>query len=435
MGAKSPLQNILWLGGERVGRAALTATVLGIVARHLGPANFGRLSFALSTVAVASAFATFGLEGLVVNELIRHSEREGAVLGTAFRIRVVAGIAAALLVAVLAAAIPSFRSDASLVATVALTLLIQPVDVVDLCFQRHLESRRTVVVRLGSVMFGAVLKIALVTLNLGVAAFAWAQVCEAAVYAIALACSYRRSPHAAGGWTWDAGIAASFWRRGAPLAVAGVIVALSLRFDQLLVLGVLGAGSAGVYFAASRLTEIALFAGTATTLSLFPALAATHTDSGGAFQGRLQATFDALSALGWLVAIGFTALGSTVVGMLYGAQYAAAAPILAIQGWACVFALSAGARWQFILLAAPTSVNIYAALLSIAVQAAVALSLMPLWGAIGAAVAWLAAAVVSGFVTTLLFPSLRACALAQARGLLVPFAPSRWRSMITAFSP
>jgi hypothetical protein len=78
-------------------------------------------------------------------------------------------------------------------------------------------------------------------------------------------------------------------------------------------------------------------------------------------------------------------------------------------------------------------VNLAAALLGIASQLSLAALIVPRLGAVGIAIAWFAGSVVSGFATSFLFTSLRPCAGAQARGLLIPFAPSRWADMFRLF--
>lgn len=429
----TPLKNILWLAGERVARAALTATVLGLVARHLEPVGFGRLNFAIALVAIAIPLANLGLEGIVITEVIRQPGREGAVLGTAFRMRIAAGAVTGILLLAASALTPATRHDMASIAIISISLLFQPAEVVDLWFQRHLQSRNTVAVRLIAVSAGGLLKLGLVLANAGLLAFVWAQVAESAFFAVGLLAAYIRSPGRTGGWIWDGTIARILWRRGAPLAIAGVVVAFSLRFDQILVREWLGPSMAGIYFASSRLTEIALFAGTATTLSLFPILAASHGKSPTAFRECVQATFDILSFLGWIVAISFTLVGPWAISFVYGPTYANAAPILIWQGWACIFALSAGARWQYILLEAPTIVNLVAAIFGIATQLSIAAWLVPHFNAVGVAIAWFAGAVSSGFLTSFIIAPLRPCAAAQARGLLIPFAPSRWPAMARMF--
>lgn len=429
--ARPPLQNILWLVGERVVRGAVTATVLGVVARYLQPAGFGRLNLAIAICAVAAALANVGLEGLVVSELIRRPDRPGAVLGTAFRLRLAGGAVTALLLTGFTFALR--LDDAALITIVATGLILQPIEVVDLWFQRHLDSRRTVVARFMGVCAGATLKLWLVVRGAGLPAFAWAQVADVALIALALAWSGRASPHASGAWTWDPAIARGLWQRGAPLAFAAVLVAFALRLDQFLVRSWLGEDASGVYFAASRLTDLALFAGAAAILSLFPALADSHATSPERFRIRLQSAFDALSALGWTFALVATFGGGAIVRFLYGRMYTEAADIFALQGWACLFALSAGVRWNYILLAAPPLLNIAAALLHIVILFGLGLFLVPRLGTPGAAFALLGANFMSGFVSSWLFPPLRDCAKLQTRGLLIVFTPGRWPEMLRQF--
>jgi O-antigen/teichoic acid export membrane protein len=417
--------------GERVVRGGVTATVLGVVARYLQPAGFGRLNLAIAVAAVAASLANVGLEGLVVSELIRRPDRPGAVLGTAFRLRLIGGAVAALAVASLAAALD--LDDAPLIAIVATGLILQPIEVVDLWYQRHLDSRRTVVARFLGVCAGATIKLWLVVRGSPLSAFAWAQVADVALIALALAWSGRSSPHPTGAWTWDPEIARTLWHRGAPLALAATLVAFALRLDQFLVRTWLGEDASGIYFAASRLTDLALFAGAAATLSLFPSLADSHAASPARFRARLQSAFDALSALGWAVALFATFAGGWLVRFIYGRMYAESAEIFAVQGWACLFALNAGIRWNFILLAAPPLLNIAAAVIHMAVMFALGVILLPRLGAPGAALALLGANFASGYLSGWLFPPLRDCARLQTRALLILFTPARWPGMIRQF--
>lgn len=430
---RHPLQNVLWLVGERVLRAGITATVLGVVARHLEPAGFGRLNFAITAVTIAAALGNLSLEGLVVNELIRRPGQTGAVLGTAFRLRLIAGALTAAMLAGMAALFTA--EDASLVAVVALGLVIQPLDVIDLWFQRHLESRRTALARFVGLSAGATLKIWLVARGAGLGAFAWAQVADALFIALALAWAGWRGPHRTGTWTWDAEIARALWQRAAFMAVSTLAVNLAMRFDQLLVRQWLGENEAGLYFAATRLIEFAWFAGSAVTLSLFPALSAGLAHSTGAYHARLQAMFDALSALGWIVALGCTGLGWLVISVLYGPAYVGAIPVLVVQGWACLLALNATARWQFILLSAPAATNLGAAALHVATVLGLGLWLMPGHGILGAAFALLGANLVSGVLTSFVFRPLRPCASIQLRSFFIPFTPMRWRALLQQFRP
>lgn len=426
--ARQPLQNILWLLGERVARAAVTATVLGLVARHLQPEDFGRLNFAVTITLIAGYLANLGLEGIVVSELIRRPTQSGAVLGTACILRFVGGLGTLGVLALISRALTPI--DGHLVLIVGLGLLIQPFEVVDLWFQRHLESRRAVVARTLGIIGGATVKVWLVATDAPLSAFAWAQVVDILLIAIAISAFLWRNPHSTGRWQWDTMIARELTRRGLGIAVSSLAVSLAMRLDQILVRQWLGEQSAGIYFAATRLTEVALFAGTTLSLSLFPALAASHEQSGPAFQHRLEALFGSLSALGWLAAIGCSTFGWLVVHVLYGSAYAAAIPVLAVLGWTTLVSLNASARWNYIVLAGPARLNLYAAGLHVLIVWLVGTALMPHLGPVGAAIALLLASIVSGIVTTWIFPALRICAGPQLRGLGIVFTPRRWADLL-----
>jgi polysaccharide transporter, PST family len=428
----SPLSNVAWLVGERIVRIGLTATVFTLVARHLAPADFAQLNLALSVVALGATVAQLGLEGVVVHELVRRPAEAGRILGTALALRAAAALAAVLLVVGAGASLPDWRPALPCLALAGAALLFSPAEVVDLLFQRHLQSRRTAVARSGAVFAGAAGRIALVAAGAPVEAFAAMVLAEAALFAALLAAAVRRSALAPGAWCWDPELARQLVRRGAPLAASGLVVALALRLDQFLVVSLAGEEQAGAYFLAARLTEFALLAGTALTLSTFPRVAEGAASGSAALGDRMQALFDALSAFGWLVALG-AATGPWLLPLVFGDAYRGAGVVLAVQGWGALLALNAAARWQYILVAAPTGLNLACALFAVAAQLALTPWLLARFGIAGAAVGWTLGVALSGWATSFVFRALRPIAEAQSRALLIPFAPGRWRALVALF--
>jgi O-antigen/teichoic acid export membrane protein len=83
-GFRKYFANTSWLMGERILRMIVALFVGVYVARYLGPARFGLLSYAGSFVGLFGALATLGLDGIVVRELVKTPERRDELLGTAF---------------------------------------------------------------------------------------------------------------------------------------------------------------------------------------------------------------------------------------------------------------------------------------------------------------------------------------------------------------
>ncbi len=409
----------------------VTIGVVGTVARHLGPADFGHLNAVLAVMAIAVPWATLSLDAVVVRELVRRPDETGATLGTAFGLRLLGGVTAILGVALLGRF--TLAAEWSLLVLASISLLFQAQNVVDQWFQRHLASRRSVVSRTLVIYLGAAVKIGLVVADAPLVAFVATIVLEAALHAIALTIAYRTATQRASRWCWDATVARRLVQGGFPLALAGLVAALGGRFDQLLVAMKLSDHTAGLYLAVNRFTEFGFYAGGALIASLYPALSAAEAHSED-FRRKLQQVFDAVTGFGWLSAIGFTVLAPVLVQFVLGPQYEGAVPALIARAWIGVLLLSAAVRWHAVLLIANPWWTLATAGTTVAVQLALAPVMLDRWGMLGAAAALAVGALTGGVFTTAIFPPLRPLAGAQWRGLAICLRPWAWRDTLRALT-
>ena len=344
-----PAHFVAWLVGERLVRGTVTVVALAAVARHLAPAGFGVLNFALAVVGLATPLAQLGLDSVLVRELVRFPARTGALLGTSFALRLAAGcLIAATLVGVsrnsslLAAAQPAL-------VPMTLILVAQAGEVADCWFRSRVQSRAVVVIRGSVIVAGAVVKLALVAAGAGIAAFAWVYSAEAAAFVLGLVIFSRRGGDPAPAWEFDGTMALKLVREGSGFALAGFLAALAVRMDQVAVAGMLGDAAAGLYYGALRLMEFPVLVATATAASLFPALAECAEDD-PVMHARLETVFGLMSAIAWATAIGATATGPWLIPAVLGGAYRAAWPVFAIQGWASLFYFSGFVRANYLAL-------------------------------------------------------------------------------------
>ena len=73
-----------WMLLDRVVRSGVTFIIIIWLARYLGPQQFGVFNYVLAIVAISKALATFGLEYIVVRELVHSPSERNEILGTAF---------------------------------------------------------------------------------------------------------------------------------------------------------------------------------------------------------------------------------------------------------------------------------------------------------------------------------------------------------------
>lgn len=418
-----------WLALDRGWRIALNLCVLGVVARHLGPELFGQLNYAASLAALFAIVASGGLEGVVIRELLARPGETPVLLGTATGLRCLGGLAALLLAGLTGWSHGGDRELAVLALLVAAGFLPQALEVTDLWFQKEMQSHRTALARGVAAVAGAGIKLGLVAAQAPLAWFAAALGLDFALAAVALAWLWWRGGGQPAEWRFCRLTARRLLIEAMPLVGAGLLVAVYLRVEQVMVREFLGDAAAGVYFAAARLAEQwAAMPGLIIT-AVYPVLAQGQAEAAGQEQ-RMQRLFDALTLLGLLLATGVTLLGPWLIPLLFGAKYQAAVPVLLVLAWTAPVIFSGAARAQWLLLTGHTVYHIPSALLGIAVNVAVGLWALPRFGPVGAAAGALVGYVGSAFVTSWLFLPLRPCARLQTRAFLLPFAPHRIRELI-----
>jgi O-antigen/teichoic acid export membrane protein len=87
------LKNTGWLFLARVGSLGIKILAGIAVANYLGKTENGMLNYPLVFVTFFLAAAALGLDGFVTRELLSEPDKKNKLLGTAFRMRLLAGIA------------------------------------------------------------------------------------------------------------------------------------------------------------------------------------------------------------------------------------------------------------------------------------------------------------------------------------------------------
>ena len=425
-----PSHFIAWLVGERIVRGLVTVVALAAVARHLAPEGFGLLNFSLAVIALATPLAQLGLDSILVRELVRSPSRTGALLGTSFVLRLLAGLALACALFTACRVSHKLGSAWPALGPMSLIVVAQAGEVADCWFRSRVQSRIVVVIRGSVIIGGAGVKLLLVALGAGIGAFAWVYSIEATVFAVGLMVCCRVSRERTSAWEFNREIARSLLREGWGFALAGFLGALAIRMDQIAVAGMLGDGAAGLYYGALRLMELPILVATATATSLFPALA--NADDDPAMHARLETVFGMISLVSWVTAIGATLTGPWLIPALLGEAYRGAWPVFAIHGWASLFFFSGFVRANYLALRKAPGVQALSAGLALAVQVLFNIVLVRRMGISGAAAAFLLTQVFNAWVQPLILPVLRPCLALQARGLLAPWKPSSWRDFIRA---
>ena len=329
--------NTSWLLGERVLRMVISLFVGIYVARYLGPERFGLLSYSVSFVWLFSSLATFGLNNILVRELVKSPEKRNNLLGTVFWLKVFGTFVMAISITV---ALQFFEDDHQtywMIFLIALGYLFQATNVIELYFQAQVQSKFIVRAQVAQILITSLFKIYLIWVQAELIWFAFALMLDQAVAAALFLIIYRWEIDLFPFFTFHWKQAKQLMHAALPLIFSGMMVLMYMKIDQVMLKEMLNPKAVGVYAAAVKLCEAWYFIPSAIMASLFPAIIESRKESEEIYENRIQKLYEMMVWGSLIVAIPTTFLADWFIQVLYGANFQDAATVLKIYIWTFVF--------------------------------------------------------------------------------------------------
>ena len=392
--------NTGWLMAEKVLRLFVGLFVGVYVARYLGPERFGLLSYAMSFVGLFTAFATLGLDSIVVRNLVQNIEDRDQLLGTAFILKLMGGI---LLLGAVAFAVRFTSSDSYtklLIFIIAGGMIFESLKVIDFYFQSQVMGRFSSIAGACALCVSSLFKILLVFFQASLVWFAVAQVFSTGILAVMLLLFYsKQSSIVKWNFKWNTAkvLLADSW----PLILSGLVIMIYMRIDQVMIKEMLDSEAVGNYAVAVRLSEAWYFIPIAIANSLFPAILSARKISKQLYYKRLQQFYDLMVLISVSIALPMTFLSSWLISILYGEAYSSAGSVLSIHIWAGVFVFLGVASGKWFLAENMQLYLFLRTFYGMVINIILNLILIPKYGLAGAAIATLSAQFFAAYLSDL----------------------------------
>jgi len=386
-GFKKYFVNTSWLFFERILGMAVSLFVGVYVARYLGPANFGLLSYARSFVGLFMGLATLGLDGIVVRELVKDEKKRDELLGTTFVLKIIGTV---LVIGMLSITIRFTNNDNFtnlLIYIIAIGTIFQSFNVIDFYFQSKVLSKYTVYAKVFSTILCAVIKLLLIYLNMGLIYFAMVTLLESIILASGLVAMYIKQKSSLFNWKIKYDLAKRLLKDSWPLILSGIAISIYMKIDQIMIKNLLDAKAVGNYAVAVRISEVWYFIPLAITNSLFPAIINARKISEKLYYKRLQKLYDLMTWLAIGIALPMSFLANDIIRILFGLQYQNAADVLKIYVWAGVFVFLGVASGQYLITENYTKISFFRTLIGAIINIVLNVNLIPKYGINGAAIA------------------------------------------------
>ena len=402
-GFRKYFANTSWLLGERVLRMVASLFVGIYVARYLGPEGFGLLSYTLSFVWLFSSLASFGLDDILVRELVQSPGKRNNLLGTVFWLKVCGTLVMGTAIALVLQLKAEEQQTYWMIALITFGFLFQATNVVDFYFQSQVQSKFAVRAQAFQLLITSLFKIYLVWNQAELIWFAFALMLDQAVVAVLFLIMYRWKielfPFFSFTWTQAMKLMRDAW----PLIFAGMVVSVYMKIDQVMLKEMLNTKAVGVYAAAVKLCEAWYFVPGVITASLFPAVIEARKNSELLYYERVQKLYDLMVWGSVAVAIPTTLLADWIILILDGADFKEAADVLRIYIWAGVFVSLGIASSKCLIAENLQRYSFYITALGAVLNISCNFWLIPIYGIKGAALATMVAQVTVGFLSLSFF--------------------------------
>jgi len=412
---RNVIKNASWVIISKIFQAVLQILILMLVARYLGPADFGIISYAISLVVFVTPIAFLGLNNTLVHEIISNSESEGAVLGTSITLSIISSFFCGLLVLLFVSYSNSGETKVLIVcALYSLVLIFQALEFFKYWFQAKLLSKYTSIISLAAYIIVAAYNATLFVLEKNIYWFSISNVLVFMMISISLLILYFRL--GGGGLSFSVKVAGGLWRKAKHFILPSVMVAIYAQSDRVMIQQMIGDESVGLYSAALSAASMASFLFVAIIDSFRPLIFTYYEKSKLKFEYYLKKIYSIVIYLSLCQAVLISFFSESIINILFGEAFLSADNTLAIICWYIMFSFLGSVRNIWILSNGLEKyllvINMIGALFNVILN----FILIPLYGIEGAATASLITQIITNFVITYFVPPMRGSNLLIIKG-------------------
>ncbi|MDJ0627701.1 MAG: flippase [Rhodobacter sp.] len=410
-----------WLIAKQLISMLNTLVLAVLIARHLGPEQYGVLSYAVSLVALAAPLTTMGLRNLSLREFKLHPDETGRILGTVTVMRLCGTLLSVAVVYAVASRFPIPHEHIAILCLIlAGAALFKTIDTIQEYFIADQNPRPFVIYSVFVLLTFSLIKVGLIVSGQSVNAFILANAGQTVAQSLGVVIAYRRFSGVPPGFSVDLARVPRYLKQAFPLMLGAVSAVIYLKIDILFLSYMAGKEVTGIYSVAARLSEAWYMLPATLALAAFPRMVELRSSAPKRYARRMQDAMDVFAAFGTLVAASSFFWAKPMIALLFGAAYLDAVFILQLYVWVGIVVATRALIHKWLLAEAlfwgSATIHMTGATLNVGLN----LLLIPIYGAAGAAVATVISYTLAPLLLAPVIPSLRPVAVMQIKAIFWP---------------
>lgn len=317
-----------FLFSERMIKIFIGFFVHALLARHLGPDHFGKLSYVVKTVSVFYAFGLFGVDELIIKHIMEGKFSEEDILKTVLRLRLKMSLLGLL---ALAFFLLIFKPEGFIFSLITfiygVNIIIQAFNVYELKFHAKMDFQPLFWANNFSYISASALRVIGVVVNASLTSFLATYIWGEVVLKFFIfkkigwknAFSGRNLPE----------FSSLLSKESFPFFLSSFVMLLDQRISFMFIEKYRSLTELGNYSVAVTLVDLWLFLPTAICAAVFPTIVTAFNGSKENYEIRIQYLSDVMVWLSLTFSTGVVLSSNLVIHLLYGDKYLDAPKVLA----------------------------------------------------------------------------------------------------------
>lgn len=348
---KRILSNVFWSIGGKIVNMAGALFVAIVVARYLGPEQYGIMNYVINYVALFMVISEFGLPNIEIRELAAHPENKHKILGTCFGIRLCFAIITYILIFISLLLYETDIHTLLLIMIYAFSLFTNVFTLIRNYFISIVKNEYVVKSEFVRVIIGAIIKVVLVYFKCPLEWFIVAILFDTFLVSSGYVLAYQKVIGKISVWKFDKTKVKYIVFESFPLVLSGAAVIIYQRIDQVMIGNMIDKISVGYFATADKFLNLILFLPSILTQTITPILIKTKENNDAIKYERMKRQM--VSLVVWLaIAMAFivSVLSYWLIYLTYGNEYLMAVPVLQIMAWKTVGAALSSSSGQIIIM-------------------------------------------------------------------------------------
>lgn len=385
----------------------LTGLCLAVlIARYLGPREYGVYSYCVAIVAMLTPVAKLGLDSVLVKSIVLKPENEKKLVETALILRIGVGLII-ILITMLVWLIETEDHIWQYVLIISIGLVFQSADVVESRMQAHGKFSSIARCKIVQLILSTLFKFGLLAANASLIWFVWATVLDQIILFLTYLITAKDDFDLKKTFMVKTANAFNMMREGFPVLLGSTIVMVQARIDQIMLMEILGDYDVGIYNSALRLIEAVAFAPVVLVAVYFPKIVKAKVNDIEEYQRERKKLYKIMMGIFLVVASPFMFFSTEIVNLAYGAKFSEAAVLLPLMAFRLLFAGYGMARNSYLINENLSYYACLSATIGLIVNVTINIRLIPLYGSMGAVVASIVSLFVTVFVVDLMYKATR----------------------------